>query len=170
MPAPLRLTGQPMIPWPLWRAGLAVVLCLVWPGAGRGAERQMLRHHVPAAAGRLAPVGRLEGTKRLNLAIGLPLRNQQALAQQLHDLYDPKSPSFRQYLTPAQFTERFGPTVQDYEALVDFAKAHGLAVTARHPNQMPAPACRAACWSRRRTSRVRGRRSRPTCRAGGSDG
>ncbi len=136
MPASSRLTGQLFTSRILLRAGLAMVLCLAWAASGRGAERQVLRHHVPKAAKLLAPVGRLEGTKRLNLAIGLPLRNQQVLAKQLHDLYDPKSPSFRQYLTPAQFTERFGPTVQDYEALVDFAKAHGLTVSARHPNRV----------------------------------
>ena len=52
--------------------------------AGRfGAERQMLRGHVPAAVAKLnlRPVGRLPATNRLNLAIGLPLRNTNALNQ-----------------------------------------------------------------------------------------
>jgi subtilase family serine protease len=30
----------------------------------------------------------------------------------------------------------FGPTEQDYQALTDFATAHGLTVTGRHPNRV----------------------------------
>jgi uncharacterized repeat protein (TIGR03803 family) len=83
----------------------------------------------------LQPVGRLPGANRLNLAIGLPLRNQAELTALLEQLYDPASPQYRHYLTPEQFTERFGPTPQDYEAVIAFAKAHGLSVTGTHPNR-----------------------------------
>ncbi|HUB66305.1 MAG TPA: putative Ig domain-containing protein [Candidatus Methylacidiphilales bacterium] len=84
----------------------------------------------------LAPVGRLEGSQRLNLSIGLPLRNQEALANLLRQLSDPSSPSYRRYLTPAQFTERFGPSESDYQAVINFAQSHGLKITATHPNRM----------------------------------
>ena len=59
-----------------------------------GAERQALRGHVPEAVARLKlpALGRLPATNRLNLAIGLPLRNTNALTRLLHDLYDPASP------------------------------------------------------------------------------
>ena len=102
-----------------------------WP-----AERQILHGHVPAAASRLAPVGRLAAAVRLRLAIGLPLRNQAELTQFLQELSDPASPNYRKYLTPAQFTERFGPSQQDYEAVIQYANAHGMTVTARHPNRV----------------------------------
>ena len=39
-------------------------------------------------------------------------------------------PNYHHYLTPEQFTERFGPTEQDYQAVIAFAKANGLTVTA----------------------------------------
>ena len=96
----------------------------------------MLHGHVPAAAGKLPPAGRLDGTKRMNLALALPVRNQADLTQLLRDLYDPASPRFRHYLTPAQFTAQFGPTEQDYQALIAFAQANGLKVTATHPNRV----------------------------------
>ena len=54
----------------------------------------------------------------------------------MQQLYDPASPQFHQYLTPEQFTERFGPTEQDYQAVIDFAKANGLTVTGTHPNRV----------------------------------
>jgi hypothetical protein len=92
--------------------------------------------HVPPAAARLTPVGNLPGSQRLNLAIGLPLRNQQELDTLLQQLYNPASPNYHRYLTPEEFTARFGPTEKDYQAVMDFAKSNGLAVTATHPNRV----------------------------------
>jgi uncharacterized repeat protein (TIGR01451 family) len=113
----------------------AALLVFVTAPAG-AAELQKLRGHVPAAVAHLAPVGQLPGSQRLNLAIGLPLRNQEALTNLLHDLYDPTSPKYRQYLTTEQFTEQFGPTKEHYQAVIDFAAAHGLTVVAKHPNRV----------------------------------
>ena len=115
--------------------GAALVL---FTTPGSGVERQMLPGHVPKAVARfgLRPTGRLPATNRLNLAIGLPLRNTNALNQLLQDTYDPASPQFRHYLTPEQFTERFGPTKEDYEAVVRFAKSHGLDITVTHSNRV----------------------------------
>ena len=84
--------------------------------AASAAERQKLKgRHVPPAVARLAPVGDLPGSQRLNLAIGLPLRNQPELDSLLQQIYDPASPNYRHYLTPEQFTARFGPTDADYQ-------------------------------------------------------
>jgi uncharacterized repeat protein (TIGR03803 family) len=83
----------------------------------------------------LQPVGRLPAAARLDLSIGLPLRNQEVLSRLLEELYNPASPQYRHYLTPEQFAERFGPTTVDYEAVIAFAKAHSLSVTGTHPNR-----------------------------------
>ena len=96
----------------------------------------MLHGHVPAAVARLTPAGRLAASTRLNLAIGLPLRNPEALNNLIRQLYDPASPAYRQYLTPEQFTQKFGPTESDYQAVIDFARANGLTVTATQANRM----------------------------------
>ncbi|PWU17641.1 MAG: hypothetical protein C5B50_11005, partial [Verrucomicrobia bacterium] len=99
-------------------------------------ERQVIKGHVPAAVSRLQPIGHLAATNRLRLAIGLPLRNQDQLNKFLEDLYNPASPNYRKYLTPEQFTERFGPAQMDYDAVIAFAKTSGLIVTAQHPNRI----------------------------------
>lgn len=99
-------------------------------------ERQFLAGHVPNAAAMLQSIGSLPASKELRLAIALPLRNQDALSKLLTELYDPSSPRYRQYLTPEQFTEQFGPTAADYDALAEFAQANDLRVTARHSNRM----------------------------------
>jgi subtilase family serine protease len=106
------------------------------PASAQSAPRQQLRGHVPEAVHHLQSLGRLPETNRLYLAIGLPLRNREALDDLLRQIYDPASPNFRQFLTPEQFTERFGPTKQDYQAVIDFAKSNGLAVAATHGNRL----------------------------------
>ena len=102
--------------------------CLAFFGAlpAQGAGLQKLHGHVPAVVAHLQPMGKFAGTNRLNLAIGLPLRNQAALTSLLHQIYDPASPNYHHYLTPEQFTAQFGPTEKDYEAVIAFAKANGL--------------------------------------------
>jgi uncharacterized repeat protein (TIGR03803 family) len=112
-----------------------VGMSLLFITPARAMDRQYLTGHVPAAAVRLQPVGRLPGASRLNLAIGLPLRNQQALNNLLDQLYDPASLRHRRYLTAEQFAEQFGPTQRDYEALKVWAESRGLAVTGTHPNR-----------------------------------
>jgi subtilase family serine protease len=72
----------------------------------------------------------------MNLAIGLPVRNSQALQTLLRELYDPASPSYHHFLTPAEFTAQFGPDKDQYQAVVAFAQAHHLTVTGSHPNRM----------------------------------
>ena len=114
-----------------------VVLFPITAGA-QGAGKQMLLGHVPPAVARLhlTPMNRLPATNRLNLAIGLPLRNQAALDKLLGEIYDPASTNYRRYLTPEQFTAQFGPTEQDYQALILFAQTNGLTVTATYPNRV----------------------------------
>jgi subtilase family serine protease len=71
----------------------------------------------------------------LNLAIGLPLRNGLALTNLLARLYDPSKPEYHRYLTPEQFTAAFGPSEEDYQALVAYAKANGFRITGTHSNR-----------------------------------
>ena len=104
--------------------------------AALAAQTQVLHSNVPAIVKSLQPLGRFPGTNRLSLAIGLPLRNQAALSNLLQQIYDPASPNYHHYLTPEQFTERFGPTEADYQAVIAFAKANGLRVTTTHPNRV----------------------------------
>jgi len=97
----------------------------------RAGEMRVLRGHVPEASALAQPLGQLPGTNSLRLAISLPLHNSEALNNLLQRLYDPASPDFHHYLTPAQFSEQFGPTAQDYQAVIQFARSNSLAVTTR---------------------------------------
>jgi hypothetical protein len=96
----------------------------------------ILPGHVPPATANLAAIGALPAATPMHLAIGLPLRNPEALDSLLQQIYDPASPNYRHYLTPEQFTERFGPSPEDYQGVLDFARTNGLTVTATYSNRM----------------------------------
>ena len=73
-------------------------------------------------------------TNRLQLAIGLPLRDQDKLTNLLHGLYAPGNTNFHRYLKPAQFAARFGPADQDYQSVLNFAKTNHLQVVQEYGN------------------------------------
>lgn len=98
--------------------------------------RTALSGHVPRATARLTAKGRLPATNHLQLSIGLPTRNKPAMDDLLQQLYDPQSTNFHMFLTPAEFTARFGPTEEDYQMVMDFARANGLTVADTHPNRV----------------------------------
>jgi subtilase family serine protease len=99
------------------------------------AGTQILQGHVPQAVAASKVLGPVAPTVQMSLAIGLPLRNQGELDDLLKQLADPASPNFRQYLTPAQFAARFGPSEDDYRTLAGFFAANGFSVTSTHPNR-----------------------------------
>jgi uncharacterized repeat protein (TIGR01451 family) len=112
------------------------VVALTGSAFAQNASSQKLPGHIPAAVARLAPLGQENGSDRLRLAIGLPLRNEDELTNLLQQIYDPTSPNFHHYLTPEEFTARFGPTEADYQAVIQYANQNGFKVTATHPNRM----------------------------------
>ncbi len=87
-------------------------------------------HHVRPATlnGQARLVGRLPLTQVMQLDVVLPLRDQAGLDSFLADLYSQTVPNYRHFLTPSEFTEKFGPTKEDYDAVVRYVQAHGLAV------------------------------------------
>ena len=74
-------------------------------------------------------IGKLPAAQMMNLDLVLPLRDPVGLDNLLSELYDPVSPSYGMFLTVEEFTAKFGPTQADYDAVVEFAKAHGFRVT-----------------------------------------
>ena len=125
---------------PLFRvffAGAWAVLLLSLIINASAAERQVLRGHVIRAVTdlHLHPVGLPPGSSNLDFVVGLPLRDPEALTSLLQQQYEPTSPQYHRWLTPAEFTTKFGPTEQDYQAVVEFAKANGFTITGRHSSR-----------------------------------
>ena len=91
----------------------------------------------PVAFGQVAsvrdPVVRVAAdTQQVSFSLTLPLRNKPELDQLVAQLYNPTSPQFRHFLTPAEFNARFAPTEADYTKLKARALSAGLKVTGEH--------------------------------------
>jgi subtilase family serine protease len=93
------------------------------------AQTLLTRHVRPATFnGTAKPVGVVAGDQIMQLDVVLALRDPEGLDNFLADLYTSTTPNHRHYLTPEEFTEKFGPTEQDYAAVVRDMQNHGLAV------------------------------------------
>ena len=119
-------------------AALCASITLFAAAAAKAEQRPIMTTHVPqAVASGVAPlIAHVPGTQRFSLAISLPPRNQAELDDLLQQLYDPHSPNYHKYLTADEFSDRFGPTESDYEAVLHFAQTYGLAVIEMFNNRM----------------------------------
>jgi subtilase family serine protease len=108
---------------------LAIVAVLGATMTAQAAE--VMTHHVRDAVrtGAALQVGSLAPFQMMSIDVVLPVRDRTALDTFVKDVADPASPSFRHYLTPAQFTEKFGPTQGDYDTVVKYLVKNGFTVT-----------------------------------------
>src|SRR6266702_691491 len=122
-------------------AALAILLVATWNVGSAQQPLQALHSHVhPEVSTREAAlVGSMSYDQQMNLSIVLPLRNQAELSRLLSRLYDPSSPEYLRFLSVAEFTERFAPTVADYQAVVSFAQSNGFTITDTPANRLIVP-------------------------------
>ncbi len=99
------------------------------------ADRSTVKNEGALAVKNLPRITRLPATSRMQIAIGLQLRNLPALTNLLHDLYSRTSTNFHQFLTPEQFSERFGPSESNYRSAIQFATSNGLQVVRTFGNR-----------------------------------
>jgi kumamolisin len=74
-------------------------------------------------------VGAASAHQKLNLSVGLQLRNQQELDYLLGNIYNPHSSAYHQFLTPQMFADEFGPTAQQQQQVEDYLASQGFTVT-----------------------------------------
>jgi len=120
-------------------ARLCAILLLSIPICGRaGQPLQVIHDSLPPAVAlhKLAPIRVLPAGQRLHLSLMLPLRNHGQLTSFLERLQDPSSADYRKYLSVEQFTEQYGPSDQDYQAVLNFAKGNGFSITNTPKNRM----------------------------------
>ncbi|GAC1401993.1 MAG: hypothetical protein NVSMB49_17430 [Ktedonobacteraceae bacterium] len=72
--------------------------------------------------------GPTSGQQKLNLSVGLQMRNQQELDVLLANLNNPHSSLYHHYLTPQQFAAEFGPTATQQQQVVNYLHSQGFAV------------------------------------------
>jgi subtilase family serine protease len=117
-------------PLPILAAFVCAAAVLLFTIPGQAQPQSLLTRHVREAVanGQAQLVGHLPPTQTLRFDIVLPLGDRAGLEDFLQEVQNPASPSYRQFLTPQEFTARFGPSQEDWDALVAFAKASGFEI------------------------------------------
>jgi hypothetical protein len=92
------------------------------PGVVLDGRAMLLNHYDPA--------------KMLRLAIVLKPSHPQEARQYLEDLQDKSSPDFHQFLSPEEWADRFGPTREAEQAVVEWAQKNGFTVTYRYNHRI----------------------------------
>jgi len=97
---------------------------------------QKLEGHRPREMAVLKSLGPVADDKIVDVSIALRAPNEEALNAFVNDVYDPASPNYHAFLTPAEFTERFAPSAKDYQAVVDFATRNKLTIVSTWSNRL----------------------------------
>ncbi|HEX8814326.1 MAG TPA: S53 family peptidase [Terriglobales bacterium] len=90
----------------------------------------LLTRHVRevTVSGEAPLVGRLPESQVMRIDVVLALRDRAGLENFLKEIYDPSNAAYRQFVTVKEFTQRFGPSQEDYDAFIRFANANGFEV------------------------------------------
>ncbi len=123
---------------PLGKAAFALTVALAAPFTTAAASHaaiiqgwQTVHSDRPSIidTGVAKPTGELDLLRRVSITITLPLTNKAELDRFAEDVSTPGRPAYGHYLTPAEFTARYGASAANYTAILDWAKASNLTVT-----------------------------------------
>ncbi len=104
---------------PIWAATAPMIQT---PSAVTQGAAKLVSHYMP--------------TNKLRFTIALKPPNVAAQEEFLEELNTKGSPNFHKFLTAAEWNARFAPSAADEQAVVDWATANGLTVTARYPHRL----------------------------------
>jgi kumamolisin len=112
---------------------IAVAVCVIAGSAQTDAQTIPLRGTVSPEALKLPTYGDLPATQTLPLQIWFKPRNQEQLNALLAAEQDPKSPQYHKWLTPQDYTSRFGVTEPEFDQVSDWLRSEGFQVTGGSP-------------------------------------
>ena len=121
---------------------VALSMLAAWPAwsqvSSTIAGSTSFKPHTPPAVqeGSATLMGHYNPNQKLRLTIGLQPPHVEEERRFLESLQTKGSHDFHKFLSAAEWTERFDPSVADEQAVVDWATARGLTVTHRFPNRL----------------------------------
>ncbi|HEY6334207.1 MAG TPA: S53 family peptidase, partial [Blastocatellia bacterium] len=80
--------------------------------------------------------GYLATTESMTMIISFEPRDQAGLQKLIADLYSPSSPNYRNWLTPAEFGERFGRTPEEFNHALDWLQGQGFVIESAFANRL----------------------------------
>jgi hypothetical protein len=123
--------------WPLFAVTLFILLL---PQPVRSQTLQAIDPHsqtpVQVRTGSATLTQHYDPSKTLRLTIALTHPHPTQERTLIDALHDKHSPLFHQYLSSSEWDARFAPSVEDEQAVVDWANSQGLSVTNRYPDRL----------------------------------
>ena len=95
-------------------------------------------HMLPALA-KAKPVAsqaKAVAEQPLTLTLVLKRDDQTGFERYLRDVYDPKAPSYRRFLTQSELSDRFGPSREAYESVLSYLQQHGFTLVEGSANRL----------------------------------
>jgi subtilase family serine protease len=108
-------------------AGLALVVALSRPAAA-GEPAMTLEGNHPDQAAEIVGAAQARPARTLAMRLTMALRSRSDLDRLLAEQQEPSSPEYHRWLTPDEFTNRFGPAAADLTRVTDWLKRKGFAV------------------------------------------
>ena len=105
---------------------VALILCVAV--SATAATGQFITHNTPAYVATAKNLGTEDPSKTIEVSIWLKPHNREQMDALAHELYDPKSPNYRHWLTRSQIAERFAPTAEEAKTVQEFFESHNLKV------------------------------------------
>jgi subtilase family serine protease len=127
------LPGHRLLPAVILLIGTTIGI--VGSAAAQSSTVRLVDNHPSAET--IATVGAtsaLASSRNLSMRVVLALRNQPDLTQLLQDLQDPSSSEYHRWLTPQEFTARFGPRPEDIAQVSSWLSQKGFKVTSADPS------------------------------------
>jgi subtilase family serine protease len=104
---------------------LVITLCAVFSATAVG---QFVAHSTPSYVATAKNLGAEDPSKVIDVSIWLNLHNRDQMDTAAQDLYNPKSPNYRHWLTRSQIAARFAPTAEEVQTVKDFFEARNMKV------------------------------------------
>jgi subtilase family serine protease len=83
---------------------------------------------VPGVVHRSLKIGHSNPNRLLHISVSLPYGDQAGMEAFVSSVSDPKSPMYRQYITPEEVGNRFGLSADKVQAVADYLKSQGMKV------------------------------------------
>jgi len=90
-------------------------------------------HNTPPYVSTAKNLGTQNPSKVMEISLWLQPHDRAQMDQLARDLYDRNSPSYRKFLTPAQFASRFSPSAAEVQTVREFLESHGLTIVKTDP-------------------------------------
>ncbi|HXX28779.1 MAG TPA: protease pro-enzyme activation domain-containing protein, partial [Terriglobales bacterium] len=76
----------------------------------------------------------VDQSQTIEVTLWLNLHNRQKLDSLAQDLYDPRSPNYREWVSFSQIAADYGPTAEEAKTVKEFLSAHDLTIVLADPN------------------------------------